>query len=380
MVLALLLVMTLYSAAARAELRLFIGKDTLNETQTHALAKMLETQLQDAVAWDRQQGEAGFSKRMLDGDAPHLAILHADEIVQWAEAGMLTPLDGLMEDLDTVDETIIGACVTDERLFAIPLGMRQHTMAVDPSWLEKIRMGYLMDERMYPAWNYAQVLQLLDELALKGDAGLEIWPPEEEHVLCVEALLQGVCGSWFEDGATEAASVNLERMTDGFVWLEEMVEAGLIDVTESRDAALESFIGGETAIFIDWTPEESRRYAEALEAGSIRLLPYPSVSGIPFGAAQVICLIVPACGDEEAAQQARRAAALLGSGGYAQRILGEALHGTQETQWVISMSTLKGGATLRALFAQAIAEILWEDMPAKEAAQRIGRAMQVIVR
>ena len=90
-------------------------------------------------------------------------------------------------------------------------------------------------------------------------------------------------------------------------------------------------------------------------------------------------MVVPVASEEEAAGQARRAAELLG-GGAAQKILGETLSGTAEMDCLKTMSMLKGGATLRALFAQAIGEILSGDIPAKEAAQRIGRAMQAMTR
>lgn len=375
--LALVLAGVLHAGAAQAELKLFVGRDTMTGAQAEAVAQMLEAQLDETVEWDMQAGEDSFSRRMMEGNAPHLAILGADAVRPWAEEGLLTALNGCEGSLNAVAEEIVGACVAEEQLFALPLKTRRYAMAVRTDCLERIRMDVLLDERMHPAWYPTQVLQVLDDLALECGVGLEMWPPDEENTLCFEAFLQGIGGRWFDENTVKAADCDLDAMENALIWTQEMISAGLIGTAKSRDEALARFLDGNTAIFIDWTPEDSLRYAKELEAGIIRLLPYPSSTGLPFAAAEVIGLLVPVRNGAEDTVQVKRAAALLASGGHVQRILGESLTGTEEMDWLTSLSVLRGGATLRALLSDALGGILSGETPAKEAAQKMIRAMSV---
>ena len=378
--LALLLSMVLQAGSALAEVTLFIGGQTVSAAQADALAHVLEEELAEAVVVFMQEEDDGFSQRMMDGNPPHFAVLRSGEARLWAGEGLLTALDGCAGEAGDVAQEVIDACVTDEQLYAVPIAARRYAMAVRPAWLEKIGMAYLLDERMHPAWYPTQVLQALDELALKCDAGLEIWPPEEEDTLCYEALLQGVCGSWYDEEATNAADADPKEMEAGFVWMEEMMNAGLIGAAPSRDAALRRFLSGETAIFIDWTPEDSIRYAKEIETGEIRLLPYPSATGVPVIAAEVVCFLAPVPDVDAEVRRARHAAALLAPGGLGQLALGEQLSGADGMEWLTSVNTLDHGATLRALFADALCAMASEELTAREAAARIARAMAVIAR
>lgn len=364
--------------SAKADLQLYIGKNTVSASQGEALARLLQTGLEEPVQAAMQTDES-FSQRMTDGSAPDMAILCADEMRKWANAGMLTALDGCTDTLGEMSEEIVNGCVADESLYALPLGIRSRAMAVHPAWMEKIRMAYLLDERMHAAWYPTEILQALDELALSGGTGLDLWPPQETGTLCFEAFLQGINGAWFSAGETDAGNADLEALEDALVWVEEMVRAELVGTAQSRDEALARFLAGETAIFIDWTMEDSRTYAGEIEDGSIQLLPYPSMSGIPFAAGDVVCFLAP-CSGEEGEQRARQAAALLASNGYAQQVLGETLPAADEMDWLIGVNMLEGGATLRALFAQAVGEILAGDIPAREAAKKIGRVLAVTAR
>ena len=232
---------------------------------------------------------------MMDGCAPDLAIVFAREAGPWAKAGLLARLDG--------DEQ-------EGQLYVLPVLVHERMMAVRAQCMDAAHMAHLLDARMYPAWVPMQVLQALDELAMQGGAGMEIWPPQEGNTLFLEAFLQGVSGEWFPPEAWSVREMDAMALKNALTWLSDMAGAGLIDAAENREAALERFISGETAIFIDWSDAESKAYAKEIRDGEIVLVPYPNAAGIPQRAGRLVSV----CAAEgPAGQEARRAAVLIAS-------------------------------------------------------------------
>lgn len=376
--LAALLLLAL-AAGARADMELYIARDTVTTAQGEALARMIAEEMEETVVLVTQEADGrDFAQKMMDGEPPQLAIVRAGSAAPWAREGYLAPLDRCAPSLESVAEAIVDACVTQERLYAVPLTVRRHSMAVRAEGLEDICMGTLLDERTHPAWAPTEVLQVLDELTLSGQAGLEIWQPTPQDALGMEAFLQGACGAWIDAGTADASAADGHAIETALVWLEDLAQAGMIGVAEDREAALERFLSGETTIFIDWTPKESRCYAKELKEEQIVLLPYPCAAGMATGAADVIALCAP-IGSAKATEKAIRAAALIAERVQETALLGERLPG-DGGEWLCAMETLEHGATLRALICEAAGEILSGEVTAQAAAKRIARAMDAATR
>lgn len=364
------------TVAARADMELYIAKDTVTEAQGEALVRLIAEQMEEEVILVTQEADGrDFAQRMMDGTPPQLAILRVGDAAPWAREGRLAAMDHCAAALAYVAEPILNACITQERLYAVPLTVRRHNMAVRVEGMEDIRMGSLLDERMHPAWAPAQMLQVLDELALEGAAGLEIWRPTAADALGMEAFLQGACGIWLESNETDAREVDMSALEAALDWLEDLRKAGMIDRATDRAAALARFLSGETTLFIDWTPEESRRYAKELKEGRIALLAYPSTMGMAMGACDLVVLCAPRGESAEATEKALHAAALIVAAGQMGHALGERLPSAAGGDWLGAMETLEHGPTLRALICEAAGEILSGETTAQAAANRIARAM-----
>lgn len=367
--LAVLLLIVLASDA-QADMELYIARDTVTAAQGETLARMLAEETDERIMLVTQEADGrDFEQRMMDGEPPHLAIVRAGNAAPWAREGCLASLNRCAPSLESVAEAIVDACMAEEQLYALPLIVRRHKMAVRTEGMEEIGMGTLLDEQTHPVWVPSQVLQVLDELRLCGSAGLEIWRPTAQDALGMEAFLQGTCGVWIEAGAADERAIET-----ALIWLDDLVDAGMIGVAEDREAALARFLSGETTIFIDWTMEESSRYAKELKAGQIVLLPYPSAKGMATSAADVIVLCAPRGSNDRGTEKAVRAAAGIAALMEEAPALGERLPG-QDGEWLYAMETLEHGPTLRALICEAAGEILSGETSAQAAAMRIARAM-----
>jgi len=340
---ALALALFLHAAGAQADMQLMIGEGTMSGSQAQEIAVALSEAAGERISAVMAQGRS-LSNRIMDGDAPQLAIAYESEILPWVQEGFIVPLGGEAEG------------------YALAVGLQERQMAVRAQCMEDAGMDYLLDERAYPAWAPLQVLQALDELALSGCAGLEVWTPGGGDTLFLEAFLQGVSGEWFAPGTTSAQSVDMKAVEDALAWLGDMAQAGLIGEAQSREAALSRFIGGESAIFIDWSQEESREYAQEIRDGEIVLMPYPSASGVPVHAVRLICL----CALDNAA-----ASALMDAPRTA--LEGKCPAGQQR---LVTLETLEDGATLKTLLCGAVKEVLAGKAQAREEAARIARAMK----
>lgn len=340
---ALALAILLQAAGAQADMQLLVGEGTMSGSQAQEMAVMLSETMGEHVLAVMAQGR-GLSERIMDGDEPQLAIAYESEIRPWAKEGFVAPLGGEAEG------------------YALAVGMQERRMAVRAQRMEEAGMDYLLDERAYPAWAPLQVLQALDELALSGCAGLEVWAPEEEDTLFLEAFLQGVSGEWFQTGTKSVQDADMKAVENALEWLGDMARSGLIGEAENREAALSRFIGGESAIFIDWSQEESVKYAQEIRDGEIVLMPYPSASGVPVYAARMICL----CALDRAAADALMDASWTA--------IGEKRLAAQDR--FVTLDALEDGATLKKLICESAREILSGEAQAKEEAARIARVMK----
>ena len=375
--LALMLMMT--TAAARADRVLHVSGGTVSRQTAQEIAAHLEKVTGEAFLLDLQE-ETGMSleQRIMAGEAPQLAVVPVGEALVWAREGMLLPLDGCMPEFAHLAQPLADACVVDEQLMAAPLFARHRRMAVSVRHMEAARMEYLLDARAHPVWYPSEFLQALDELAMQGSCAMEVWAPQEGGELYLEAMLQGVSGLCLIDGETGAYAGDGELLSDALGWMEDMLSAGLIEAAQNREEALSRFLEGETAIFPDWTDVDSAENAQALDERRIVLMPYPSLSGSPLRAAELICVCAFLSQEEaENALLSRAAAALCGGEG-AQALFGERMMNEDGAKWLFPMEAAQGGATLRALFSGAACAVIAKEETAQSAASRIDRAMRAM--
>ncbi|MBR5224566.1 MAG: extracellular solute-binding protein, partial [Clostridia bacterium] len=308
------------------------------------------------------------------GETPCVAVLSAEAAAHWAREGLLLPLDGCLDAIGNIPQEFADVCAADGQLMFVPLAAQRRMMAVRPDGFQAVNMGYLLDSRAHPVWYPSEFLQALDEMALVDAPGMEIWPPQQEDALWLEALLQGIGGGEFADETTGAYVMEEETLTHAFEWLREMLSAGLIETSESREEALARFVSGETAVFADWTAQESERFAQAVREGEILLRPYPSLTGTRRHAAQLTVVCAFASQNEQENALYCRAAALFGAAGADE--LGERRLGEEGTQRFAMTGTMPFGATLRMLLCGEARRIIKGETDAESAAGRITRAMR----
>ena len=375
-VLALMLVML--TAAARADRVLYVGAGTVSRAQAQALAAMLTQSLGEKFVplMEADCGES-LAERLGGGLPPQLAIVRAEQALPWAREGMLLPLDGHVPGVKRVAQPLLDACVADEQLFAAPLLARAHSMAVRVPRFEQAKMAYMLDLRAHPVWYPSEMMQALDELALEGEAGLDVWLPSPGDDLWLRALLQGVTGLELADMVTGEYAADRDALEAALAWLGDMHSAGLIAGAQNRSAALARFLAGETAVFVDWTPAESEAYAREIEAGRIVLLPYPSMVGMAHHAVDLIAVCALRGEAERENALLQRAVSLLFADEKAQVILGERGVYRDGAPWMPILPAQDYGATLSHLFSGAAAAVLGGEAPAA-AAGEVDRAMDAL--
>ena len=372
---AIALIFTVSWSAAKAECSLFIGEGTISRVQAQALAERIEKTLgtQASLFMQEETGE-GVAMRLRAGDMPCIAVLSAEEAARWAREGLLLPLDGCVPEIERMAPALVEACVQDEQLMAAPLSAQRRMLAVRPDGFQAVNMGYLLDSRAHPVWYPSEFLQTLDEMALAKGAGMDVWAPEPGEMIWLEALLQGVSGGRFIDETTGAYGMEEEELALALEWLKEMLSAGLIETAQSREEALERFVSGETAVFADWTAEESERFAKAIKEEEILLRPYPSLAGMRRHAAQMTVICVFASEDEQDNAFSRRAVSLLLSSG--EDTLWQRGLGDDGAPYFPLTGAEACGATLRSLLCGEVHSLMEGETSTEDAAGRITRAMR----
>ena len=359
---------------AQAEETLFIAKGMLSPAQAQDMAAAFEEALGETVCVTFEE-ETGKTLTQSLPSGAGLAVLTAPQAAALARADRLLSLDGYVPALEQMERAYTQACVMDEQLMFAPLKVKQRMMAVRRDGFEAVNMGYLLDNRSHPVWYPAEFVQALDEMAVMNRPGMDVWRPGEEDLPWLSALL--CCASeleYMEEG-TGACAVDAQEMERALEWMEDMLRAELIREAKDREEALSRFIGGETAVFIDWTQEESRQYAEAIREGEILLRAYPTFAGAPLHAGELVVLCILR-GEEAKNEPLRRAAA---------DVL--ARIGEKETLWQRGLysdgarvlplyAAQEYGATLCRLLLDAAGGVIAGEEEASLAAQRMDRAMR----
>ncbi len=376
---ALALMLAFNVSIAQADRVLYAAQGTLTPERAREAAALLEEALGEpfALVMQEETGES-LERLAMEGSAPALAVVPVQEALPWAREGMLLALDGCVEGFGRVAGALADACVVEERLIAAPLFAVHRQVAVRADLMQEAMMGYLLDRRAHPVWYPSEFVQALDELAMLSEAGLDVWPPEAGEMLYLEALLQGVTGMRLADGETGAYAADAEGLSDALEWLEDMLHAGLIGAAEDRETALERFLCGETAIFPDWTAEETAAHADAIQEESILLIPYPSLHGSPLRAAELVVLCAFSSGEEEENALLERAVRVICGAEHTSRIFKKREILDDGAQWLPLLETLAYGPTLRALFGRAAGDVIAQEAKAGEAARQVDRAMRTM--
>lgn len=310
---------------------------------------------------------------VLADSAPDIALCAPEEAAVWAREGMLVPLMGAIADGEQMAEAVLSACVQAESAFMAPMSAQFKQMAVNRRLLDKLDMGAMLDEMEYPVWLPMQMLQVLDECALSGITGAEVWLPEGRAGEAIAALVQSIySGSLLsEDGETVLADSG--AMIAGVSWLQDMLDAELLALADSREAALARFLDGETALFFDWTNEDAQALRLAESNLEVCALPYPSSSGMPVRAFSLCGAAAFASGDEAKDALLREVIAFMAGDAQAQLVLGERGVCEDGAIWLPRISVTGRGGALYALFEQALCAVMRDGL-APETAMRAVQA------
>lgn len=275
-------------------------------------------------------------------------------------------------------QELVDACVLDEQLMLAPLFARRHVMAVRPERFQAVNMGYLLDGRAHPVWYPSEFVQALDEMALLDSPGMDVWPPQDDDPLWLEALLQGMGDLNLLEPLTGAYGADEQRLEDALEWMEDMLRAGLITAAAGREEALERFLAGETAVFLDWTAAESEQYAQEIKREEILLRPYPNLGGGKRHACELVVLCAFAAGDEQEDEQSRQAIAALFEAELTEAAPWRRSVYDDGAQCLPLLGVKEYGATLKALLCEAARAVIAGEEDARQAALRIDRAMQTM--
>lgn len=375
---ALLLVFTAAGAAEKTEIEVFFARGAMDGAQARALMEMTRRAFPQAewtATFEEETGES-LRARILSDSAPQMAVCGPGEAAAWAKEGLLAPLEGRVADL-TQMQRVVDACTWDEQLVLAPIMARHRQMAVNRRLMERERMGYMTGTTEHPVWYPSEFDQVLEAFALSDTPAVEIWPSEPENSAGIEAMVQAIFGGSIlsEDGRTVlAGSPGVEA---GLTWLSDRVDSGLIGVAESREQALERFLAGETALFIDWSDQEAARHAKAIKRGGVELkaLPYPSACGLPVRSFELTGVCVFATGG---AQQTFAEQAVSLWSREADQAVGDRAIWQDDAVWLPVLHAGGAGATLRSLLCDATRAVLAGEMEAREAMRVLGATMEAM--
>lgn len=368
------------AASAQEEMRVYIAQGAMNRQQAQRLMAWLNEEIPQGT-WTAVLGEDGASLRelVLSDRAPQMAICPPGEALAWAKEGLLLALD----DEEATEEArvqpeVLACCTTSGTLFMRPLWACHRRIAVNARLLARRSYGALLDDMAHPVWYPMELNQMLEDFALAGTPGLEIWLDGEDDGAALEALLQGIGGGAMLDA--DGRYIEGGAALEGLAWLQIMAAQGQIGVAESRRQALEHFAAGKTAFFIDWTDAEEARSSVGLERAGVELMerPYPSSDGESVRAFEVIGAVV--FRTERSAQALLSLTALrrLTDETQAWLLPQERAIWRDGAQWLPPLGASDAGSTLRHLLAGAVRGIISGEQDAAEAEQGIAAAMRAL--
>lgn len=367
------------AAGAQAEeairMEVYIAEEAMDVEMADGLIRLLDEAIPQAE-WALAEGEGDLRQRVMDDCAPDLAICAPGGAMPWAKEGMLLPLDGRISGASRIQREALEPGVWAERLYMAPLFARHRQLAVNADRIMKLQMRHLTDGAAYPVWLPSQLEQVLEELYLADETGMEVWPPiqgEGEAVFAFAQALYG--GAWINrEGEVRAGD---PAAILGVGWLGEMVKSGVIGYSENRAAALENFLAGRTAIFIDWT-EKEERLLESLENGApfaLEVMPYPAADGVPVRSFELTGMCAFDTGEAERNALLVKAIAFLHESGAARALPGSRAIWQDDAVWLRTWDTDACGATLMQLAGEAMTAVLGGEADAQEAFSGVQAAM-----
>jgi len=365
--LAACLTMLAVGAMAQGALRVYVTEDALEEGTTKKLMTALHERF-DQAEFVLEDDAKSLRELVLADRAPNLAICSPRETRTWAEEGLLLPLQHHVGDQESVAKEVLSSCVLEEKLFMAPLTARHRQMAVNVKMLEKRAMGYMLDEIAHPVWYPTEFQQILEEFAIEDAPAMDVWNMQQDSA-AIEALIQAIyCGRLLgKDGSV--CQAEHKGIQSGIRWLSDLKKSEMVGYQPTRQAALERFVAGETAIFLDWNAQLQDKYGQQMkDAGMIvETRPYPSSSGLPVRSYELAGVSVFDSHDMQKNAMALQAAAFLHEDAGAQLILGERGIFEDDSIWLWDLSAVGQGATLRSLLCAALEGIFEGDAEIGEA-------------
>lgn len=379
----LLLLAALYTAsdaAAQDVMRVYVSEEALGEADAAQAIRLLETRYPDAV-WEHTAGEEDLRTWVLEDRAPQLAICSPAEARQWAEEGLLLPLQKHIEGQRRIQRQVLDACVMEEQLFMAPLQAKHRQMAVNRGLFEEMRLGHMLDRAEYPVWYPAQMQQIIEDFTFSDVTAFEIWPPETGESASLEALIQAIFVGSFDVFDAEDGmhwQLDCEEIEAGMNWLNDLLECGMIAMAKSREDALMRFVRGETAMFIDWSAETAAEKKDALEQSGteVAAVPYPSAAGIPVRSYELVGVCAFDSGDEAVNALALQAAQRLYEQG--EKLLGSRGIAHDDSLWLTCLSAHEQGATVRSLFGKALGSVLAGEAAVQDALAKAQAALEAM--
>lgn len=366
------LMLTAFCGAAAQEraIEVYAAPGCLSREKEIALIQLLAQAYGQAALTRPDDETQSLWQRVMEDDSPHLAICTAQEARRLAKEGLLQPLEADAQEAERIAAAVISACSDEGGLFMAPLYARHRQMAVNQRKMEELQIAALMDEKVFPVWQPMQLYQVLEEAALSGGLAMELWPCSGEDGDAVLAFMQALYGGVIVSESGVAA--DNEEAVLALEWMRELIEAGYIGMAESRADALKRFMAGQTALFIDWTDEETRRFSHTGEGKEwLERRAYPSSTGLPVRDMQVVGVAALKTGEGQPDALFRQAAVFLAQDEQAKRILGERGIDGDGALWLSFPGAGGGGSALRALMGEAVDAALTGKMSAQAALQLV---------
>ena len=363
--------------AAQADLTVYVSAEAMPLETARQLAALLEREAAPAEVELIAEQETDDTLRalVLRDEVPLLAICPPEEARLYAKEGMLAVPD--VPDGARMAQQVLSACEQDGELFMIPLLAHHRQMAVNRRRLEQEHLSDLLDARTHPVWYPLELQQALEALYDGDTPAMELWPPEPDTCAGLEALVQALFGGAFlsEDG--QVCQADCGSAVAALAWLQDMLEGGMIGWAPSREEALERFLSGETALFVDWTDADERTNRERIRKSGLELcaVAYPSSTGMPVHAFEVTGVAVFLTGDAQADARAQAAAAFLAQDVQVQQVLGDRAMAEDGAVWLPVISAHPQGSLLRTLLAQALGEALMQGRSAASALRGVTQAL-----
>ena len=370
---ALMLAMTMTGAWAQTRLTVYIAPEAAGDAQARELMRLMERAMPEA-SFERIGGPGEtLGGLVMEDRAPNLALCPAQQAAPWAQEGMLLAHEDEAVRAQRAAKQILSGCTLRGETLVMPLAARFRRVAVNRDRLHKLNLDNLLDPRRAPVWLPMQLFQVMEESVLAGGCAMEVWPAGPEDGTAVITFIQALYSGLLldEEGACCADS---GAVISAVEWLQEMADAGLIGRAQSRQAALERFLAGETALFIDWTDEDAAHLAaQGAEGLQVYEMPYPSSMGVPLRDTQVVGAVAFASDDEAADALALQAAAFLAQDDQAQIALGRPPLEEDGAMWLPVPGIRAQHAVLRGAMGAAVDSVMNGEI-GTEAAMRIVQA------